>query len=1089
MGLFTFLASFAVSLILSTVFKPKAKQRNPENTVQREGVDEPLERLYGKRRMYMVVTDIYTSRTQNNPGFINFGAVDPFALKSVWKHRGTAEVYTADRVGYLYVQGPLCIQNRLNAPLSNPDVASLNVLVDGNNTPADIAAGKVGNVHVVYTKGGVGDPYARSVLLGQKSDLWSHSIHACTGAFLHLEKKLTYAGIPEWSFELDSNPLFDPRDVGNISTDASTWTGRNSNPVLQLLDYLIDEDFGPAIAITDIDLPSFEFCAKIADIFIAYESTSQRIKEGYDSKFELVFEHITETKLTKAALFRSNITLNTADKVSTNVENILASMRGARLFKNRLGKWKLAFAWLLSDDLIQTETGLSGTGPFRTNFAYDLVDLTVKKNGVVITPVQIVNEISNGEQNSTVLPTFDTAVYTFATSTFEVTWPTGTAPTPIDGKRYVFYKSNSRSQVNVTFIASPADPVKVGDVWTYTGTYQKQPSQDQSFGGSGYNGYYEDNVNEVQQGIVLAGGDALSPGDTLTIEYNSDKVPGLEVAAHIIHNPEDIGLDYDATVDGNGLPLIKFIENSNVTLGSSTIDNRYNQCVVRFPDQFSDYKMNEVEWPTEGSAQHIQYLTQDNNLRLTHSVEINHATEIDQVLDFAEFTVRQSRSGDTISGTIDYVGFMLEPNDIVQVSSSPLNVGNGSISYWRLLSMTPRNEGTVDITLMRYDEEDYSYSAKDLKESFIGIEEKNPDDAFPIEVIEGCERLDFWFKTNGGMVWHSNFVTDPATSSTFMDGYDNAANATPNITTNSVGATLSWDGTSLVTGTFTGDCGFDQSISIVNNTQTPGLNGQALSGVVKENSVSGQNEVMIDRAMAVFDSNPLHIGLLTKVSGSGVKFTFKERIYHLAVRDADGLTYRTIGNVNISMETVVSGSDVSISGKAGFDGGNSTIPLTAIGTTDDIFAISAVISYFGLGLGSRQVTWEGSAVVAGGIDNTDSGGLDGLSGTMGVRLDLYVNNTHIGSSDWAGYRLGYPTATAEGYSSGNTGIYNWFTDGLNWYISPFATSVPTNWETIGFPSIMENGLDLYAVVIQSGDQSNFQNAYLAQLNNESILNY
>jgi len=50
-----------VSILMTIMAKPK--KRDQENEVQRQGLDQNLERLYGTRKMSMVVTDAHSSST------------------------------------------------------------------------------------------------------------------------------------------------------------------------------------------------------------------------------------------------------------------------------------------------------------------------------------------------------------------------------------------------------------------------------------------------------------------------------------------------------------------------------------------------------------------------------------------------------------------------------------------------------------------------------------------------------------------------------------------------------------------------------------------------------------------------------------------------------------------------------------------------------------------------------------------------------------------------------------------------------------------------------------------------------------------
>jgi len=269
-GIFTIISIVlsVVSVIMSITAKPK--KRDAENTIQRQGLNKSLERLYGTRKMSMVITDAKTSKTQRPFWYESGGSFEDTVGISI-KHtiaeqspsgpNTTGTSYTEPRNNFLRFQGPICVSGRLNAEFSpeHRQLEDFDVKVDGKSYSASELNSwtkwyRTGAGWAVYLKGGMPD----DLLGGPDSSRFSNVIHGYGEALLELgEGKPTFAGIPEYEFTMRSNKLFDPT-TDTKHEDPATWTGRLDNPVLQVLDYMLDKQFGAGIDIEEIDLESFK---------------------------------------------------------------------------------------------------------------------------------------------------------------------------------------------------------------------------------------------------------------------------------------------------------------------------------------------------------------------------------------------------------------------------------------------------------------------------------------------------------------------------------------------------------------------------------------------------------------------------------------------------------------------------------------------------------------------------------------------------------------------------------------------------------------------------------------------------------------
>ena len=744
----SFAITLLVSVVLSAVLAPKPKKPSESNQIQREGVDEDLPRLYGKRRVFPVITDSATSdRTvepSENAGITN----DTNAILPATPLLNTPR-RTWNRLTTLYFQGPLCVTGRQNAPIANTDYADLNPRV--SDLPFDDASLKsigsdqnYGCIGVVYKQGGLQDTFAAAIpeRCGEPGDRWTKMVHVTAMAFQTIIRKIAFSGIPQISFDLKSNPLWDPRvdALGVIDTPAS-WTGRHDNPALQILDYLLDEDFGVGVNVNDIDLASFSTMANIADTPVSrvvektVTSTSRFFTPGafglgaisdiYINDNGAIINNAmiyTETKqvVETVPLLRSNILLSTSDTLAENLEQLLAACRGARLFKSKNGKWRIAPAWLLQEHLVQTiNVTETGSGPYKTWFAVDAVDMTVTVNDNPATISSVQNSVDNTGTNTNLIP-YKNATFNFDTSTLTIYFD-DPAPSATIGRRYrLSATGNSLLDRRIEFLASGTEPTvnATTDTWVVDAGFLRKPAFDVNYNGSTF--FLREDVDLTdtpQQGIILS--TSQSPGDVIKVTYNPATIPSLSVAAHIVDTPENLSppLDYNATQDANGKPLLIPVEPGEYSTVSS--DDKLNQCTVRFPDEFTEFKTNDVIWPEPFGERHLAYLEEDNNKELTQVIEINSVIDKTTAYDLAEFTVRKSRHQDALSYVLGLDALILEPNDIVQVTDASLNVGDHTQSitdYYIVASSVLEDATSVRVDLLRYDPEDFAYVAPDLEE-------------------------------------------------------------------------------------------------------------------------------------------------------------------------------------------------------------------------------------------------------------------------------------------------------------------------------------------------------------------------------------
>ena len=794
MELFTIISLIlsVVSVIAQIIAKPK--KRDQDNLVQRQGLDEPLERLYGKRKMFMVITNAHATSKAINWFYELEGqdivGISASQYRDDYKRRsstpnadGLHNGWNEPRNTMLWVQGPICVAGRNNSPLSKDfrKIEDFAVTVDDlPYTDRELLSRsefwEQGAGWAVYLRGGRED-FIFNHIVSQgtaDTDVFTSCVHGLGQAVLCLEEgKAVFGGIPEFGFTLRSHNLFDPRVDNRNDWNHSlgwNWSGRIDNPALQVLDYLLDKEFGAGLNyITEIDVDSFIHMANVADTLIGFveERTQSYLPTAYHN-YNPAFNPSTKIpvnipdywkdyennpsrtrKATAKELLTSNITVDTKDTVAENLSALLAACRGARLFRNRAGKWKIAPAWLLEEDFIFDFPGDDTEGPYTVPF---LPNAATGQGAEVYVDDTLVSNYTfemggeEGVDNAIEVPGFNKAVYNRNENKLKVYFD-GSAPgVEPSATYYVSQGANRVSYQTIVFSTADASIVTQTDndgnqYWLFEGPLvyplngNKTCSKESDYGLT-----YADGSVDIKVGLLFDS--PVSAGSTIKVEYVGD-YGGIKLAAHIVRDPIDLDLDYDAIEDSEGLPLIRI--SGKTSYNSVSTDDRYNQVTVKFPNEFNDYKPDEITWPEIHGPKHREFLSEDNGRPLQNTVDVNHLTTKSEARDLAEFILRQSRSADNLSFDVDSVGMMLEPNDIILVSDPQLKTGDPSTSadrskYWRVVSTKINTKSTIAVTCTRYEPEDFAYLSPILEDrKYMPLTSPVPSVVFGADAISPFE--------------------------------------------------------------------------------------------------------------------------------------------------------------------------------------------------------------------------------------------------------------------------------------------------------------------------------------------------------------
>lgn len=136
---------------------------------------------------------------------------------------------------------------------------------------------------------------------------------------------------------------------------------------------------------------------------------------------------------------------------------------------------------------------------------------------------------------------------------------------------------------------------------------------------------------------------------------------------------------------------------------------RLNRVTVEYLNRNKDYKQDTVSWPDTDSITYTDFLAEDQAEVLHQTVQGDGITEFYQADDLAEFLVRSSRVGITISTKLAPVGSLLEPNDVIGVTHDTPGWVN---KRFRVQSVKVNEDFTADIVATEYDPSVYTWSPK-----------------------------------------------------------------------------------------------------------------------------------------------------------------------------------------------------------------------------------------------------------------------------------------------------------------------------------------------------------------------------------------
>jgi len=138
---------------------------------------------------------------------------------------------------------------------------------------------------------------------------------------------------------------------------------------------------------------------------------------------------------------------------------------------------------------------------------------------------------------------------------------------------------------------------------------------------------------------------------------------------------------------------------------------RFNHVIVKFDNEFENFKSDTVSWPNLSSSTYSTYLNEDNNIPAHTSLYPDGVVNKFHALAYAEEKVRRSRSSYTISFVTTRKGLTVEPGDIITLQSN--NLGLSSAEYIKVESVKINYDFTVEITGYKFDYTTLAWNVED----------------------------------------------------------------------------------------------------------------------------------------------------------------------------------------------------------------------------------------------------------------------------------------------------------------------------------------------------------------------------------------
>lgn len=557
---------------------------------------------------------------------------------------------SGDRHEFLTVQQALCVKgiNRI-----------LDVKID--DMPLSTPKFGYGISFNTYPDGNVVDPLVLANASGRENALFFNAAYS-TNVFRLNRDDSQYNGVPEVKFVVEGMKV---RNISGAEGSRFMHPDRaySNNPALCLLDYLTNGVYGRGIHIDKIDLDSFYKAFVICDVIVA---TGKPLDGMYWSNAGL--DHNIKR-------FETNISLPTGKTLRENIENLLESMAYAELVWAS-GKYKLVLDYPVIynadisvsyalNEVVQTSELKLYRSLVSNNISKVLTDTSKWVTDVIAAEITD-DDLMMGSENPTTWPDAQSR-FNFGTVKFlneakdfsedSVSWPP---------------KHPNIANGNIRGIWATEKTYEINDMVVYGGDLYKatknKPIQPWTGAGKSYGiddsatvlgVQYRSLINHVSTGGIENGGTGNAPNIIVQSIWikGGFRAPTIESGAWQI-----------TTTPATSL-------NSEVEL--------------------SVYKT---------------YLTKDNGIQLETEFFEEGTTDYWHALAKAEQRVRSSRDTTQYGFKLAPEMFVLEPGDIIRVTSDTLQIPGELL---KISSIKVLDDGSLEVDAFKFGAELLAWNVPD----------------------------------------------------------------------------------------------------------------------------------------------------------------------------------------------------------------------------------------------------------------------------------------------------------------------------------------------------------------------------------------
>lgn len=169
---------------------------------------------------------------------------------------------------------------------------------------------------------------------------------------------------------------------------------------------------------------------------------------------------------------------------------------------------------------------------------------------------------------------------------------------------------------------------------------------------------------------------------------------------------------YGVIVEDEGSSTFSFDESiiiGGLSIQSETKKNRFNRVIATFDNPLANWQSDQIEYPPTGSAEEMQYLSEDGGIELEKRITLETVTDLYMAQDIAEIALKRSRNNLACKFTATSEALNVAVGDIVDVTHS---TPAWAAKPFRVNSLSLRMDGTVSVELVEHQDSIYPWSQK-----------------------------------------------------------------------------------------------------------------------------------------------------------------------------------------------------------------------------------------------------------------------------------------------------------------------------------------------------------------------------------------